>query len=265
MGSCIWHSVTIEMFKSMKNTVKDIILAAGYRVVRVTAHENSYISNEDERERIVFLLKTRAASEKNFNSGKFPDHIFIEKYFDISRIAMVRVTIDACVEAGVDFSTARVLDIGCHCGALLHQIARRYPSAILSGCDVSTGKTEVARSVCPEATIFLSTIQELPGTSKYDIVFLMQVLEHLVDPELAVRQMLALVPSGGHVILTVPDGRRDSFPAKKFMKSFGAFEGHVNFWSPESWRFFFEQRFPDNLTTTAQLPSGHLIAIVRSL
>lgn len=175
---------------------------------------------------------------------------------------MVRATIDACEAAGIDFSDARVLDIGCHCGALLHFLAIRHPGAILAGCDVSDAKTDIARKVCPDAEIFLSTLQELPSCGRYDVVFLMQVLEHLVDPEAALRRMLALVPPGGRVVVTVPDGRRDTFPAHRFDEAFGAFKGHVNFWSAESWRFFFEQRFPAHGAVTSMLPSGQLIAVV---
>jgi len=54
-------------------------------------------------------------------------------------------------------------------------------------------------------------------------------LEHLLYPARALKQILGILEPSGMVLLTVPNGRIDNFG------------GHINFWSPESWKVFLEE------------------------
>src|SRR5262249_22983755 len=62
-----------------------------------------------------------------------------------------------------------------------------------------------------------------------DVVFCIEVLEHLTHPDKALRRLLTMLNTRGVAILTVPNGRLDTF------------EGHINFWSPESWEVFIRE------------------------
>src|SRR3546814_15797929 len=92
----------------------------------------------------------------------------------------------------------------------------RYPEASLFGCDISDVKLAMAKRACPDAELFFSALSDLPRSSCYDVVFLMEVLEHTVDPEAVVRRLLNIVSATGPPILKVPDGRTDQFPAKAY-------------------------------------------------
>src|SRR3546814_4612951 len=74
----------------------------------------------------------------------------------------------------------------------------------------------MAKRACPDAELFFSALSDLPRSSRYDVVFLMEVLEHTVDPEAVVRRLLDIVSAAGTLVLTVPDGRKDQFPAKEY-------------------------------------------------
>jgi hypothetical protein len=89
----------------------------------------------------------------------------------------------------------------------------------------------VAQRVVPEAKIgWLDiTSESFAVSGKYEVVFCAEVLEHLVNPSLAIKNLLTLVQSPGLLVVTVPDGRRDTFI------------GHIHFWSPESWEQFIYQ------------------------
>src|SRR3546814_2767555 len=69
----------------------------------------------------------------------------------------------------------------------------RYPEASLFGCDISDVKLAMAKRACPDAELFFSALSDLPRSSCYDVVFLMEVLEHTVDPEAVVRRLLDIV------------------------------------------------------------------------
>jgi 2-polyprenyl-3-methyl-5-hydroxy-6-metoxy-1,4-benzoquinol methylase len=60
----------------------------------------------------------------------------------------------------------------------------------------------------------------------YDIIICTEVLEHLEYPEESLKNMLLSLNNGGKLIISVPDGRKDTF------------FGHINFWSPESFKIF---------------------------
>src|SRR3546814_19022628 len=92
----------------------------------------------------------------------------------------------------------------------------RYTEPSRCGGDISELNLAMAKRACPDAELFFSALSDLPRSSCYDVVFLMEVLEHMVDPEAVVRRLLDIVSATGTLILTVPDGRKDQFPAKEY-------------------------------------------------
>jgi hypothetical protein len=58
----------------------------------------------------------------------------------------------------------------------------------------------------------------------FDTVFCCETLEHLLIPSKALKNLLNA--TNFKCVLTVPDGRTDTYP------------GHINFWSEESWGSF---------------------------
>jgi len=155
-----------------------------------------------------------------------------------------------------------IMDVGCHSGALLRLAGERYPGARLFGCDINETTLDMARRSCPNAELFFSSFTDLPSDTKYDVAFFMQVLEHLVDPEAALQRLFKVLDEGGTLIVTVPDGREDRFPAKEYNPEFGSYSGHVNFWSPEGWHHFLTRVAPERRVRTAKLATGQLFASI---
>ena len=136
-------------------------------------------------------------------------------------------------KAGVGFAGATILDVGCGLGGLLEVCRTRYPDARLCGVEcagsaiafIAEHRKDIAGVVAnladdPEAFVRQVNIDA-------DIVLCIEVLEHLIDPARAVQNLLALNPRRA-LAITVPNGRVDSAAQ------------HINYWSPESWRFFIE-------------------------
>lgn len=243
-----------------KNLVQSAFARCGYRIVRAEPGARYRPTSTDARNAANFLHEILPVVRHNALTGEWPTPAFLEHYFDPSRLAMVRLLLDRCDEEGVDIAGKRVLDIGCHAGCLLHLLRTRYPDSTLFGCDVSDVKLAMAKRACPEADLFFSALSDLPGSSSYDVVFLMEVLEHTVNPEAVVRRLLDVVSASGTLILTVPDGREDHLPAKEYHSEFDSYAGHINFWSPESWSYFLARIAPERVLRTGQLPTGHLFA-----
>jgi 2-polyprenyl-3-methyl-5-hydroxy-6-metoxy-1,4-benzoquinol methylase len=120
-----------------------------------------------------------------------------------------------------------IADAGCGTGNLLCELHKRFPNARLTGFEYATAGIAVARGLVPSARFVELNILE--GTDEqFDLVYCIQVIEHLLYPDKAFQNLLRMVRPGGTLVLAVPNGRKDTF------------RGHINFWSPESWKVFLE-------------------------
>ena len=116
-----------------------------------------------------------------------------------------------------------VLDVGCGSGHLLAQVRELWPEAHLKGVDFSGKSIDLARRLHPNMAFEQCSIFELDRLKdSYDVVLCTEVLEHLERADQALEQLYSACLPGGHVLITVPEGRKDTFP------------GHFNFWTPES-------------------------------
>jgi 2-polyprenyl-3-methyl-5-hydroxy-6-metoxy-1,4-benzoquinol methylase len=241
-----------------KKFIRFALSRYGYKIVPI---EQRYRPTRLDTDNSAGLLQAIIPEvQHNATTGAWPTPAFLQSYFTPHRLAMVRLLLDQCEAAGVEIAGRRVLDVGCHAGCLLRLIEARYPGASLLGCDISDVKLAMAKRACPRAELFFCSLSELKNSPSYDVVFLMQVLEHLVEPEVAVRRLVDLITDGGTLVLTVPDGRVDSFSAKDFNPEFQSYGGHINFWSPESWRHFLVRTAPDCEVRTTKLQTGQLFA-----
>ena len=243
-----------------KKLVQSMFVRCGYRLVKAETELQYRPTSADARNSASLLQEILPVVRHNALTGEWPTPAFLENYFDPRRLAMARILLDRCDAEEVGIAGKRVLDIGCHAGSLLRLMRERYPDASLFGCDISDVKLAMAKRACPDAELFFSALSDLPQSSRYDVVFLMEVLEHTVDPEAVVRRLLDIVSTTGTLVLTVPDGREDHFPAKEYNAEFDSYAGHINFWSPESWSYFLARIAPEWELRTGKLSTGHLFA-----
>lgn len=136
--------------------------------------------------------------------------------------------LDLLVAHGVDYEQKRVADVGCGTGGLLKALQARDQAQSLTGFEYSEKALELARSQVAGVEFCYFDIYE--GTSRqFDVIFCIEVLEHLLHPDKALRNVTRMLANSGVALVTVPNGRTDTF------------EGHINFWSPESWDVFVKQ------------------------
>lgn len=100
------------------------------------------------------------------------------------------------------FPTARVLEIGCGSGALLKAIAARWPQATLFGLDPALPlHVERHDSIRFERGFFE---QYSGSTGSMDLVFSINVVEHISSPKEFFSGAASLLAPGGHLLVVCP-------------------------------------------------------------
>jgi ubiquinone/menaquinone biosynthesis C-methylase UbiE len=104
---------------------------------------------------------------------------------------------------------ATVADLGCSTGFLLEDLHRAHPDARLIGVDMVAAGLRKAASALPEARLMQADVCALPlEDQSLDAVVSANLLEHVPDDRLALRQIARVLKPGGPVALVVPAGPR---------------------------------------------------------
>jgi len=95
-----------------------------------------------------------------------------------------------------------LLDVGCAHGLFLYHAMRKFKC---SGCDISHFALSYARSYLPpEVNLFYGAIGNITVKRPYDVVTCFDVLEHIENLEVALKNLYELVYPRGLLVLTVP-------------------------------------------------------------
>jgi 2-polyprenyl-3-methyl-5-hydroxy-6-metoxy-1,4-benzoquinol methylase len=100
-----------------------------------------------------------------------------------------------------------VLDVGCGSGALAEAISRN--GYRVCGIEVHPDSAQkaagrIARAIQADLTDFNAVAAQL-GQERFDHLIFSDVLEHLYDPFIILRQYLAFLKPGGRVFISVPN------------------------------------------------------------
>jgi len=157
--------------------------------------------------------------------------------------------VDLIKDYNINLNNKKVVDLGCGMGIMLSILNEKYENLQIYGFDVSQNAVNLAKKRIPTGKFDVFDIYK-PSEEKYDIIFCMEVLEHLLDPETALKNIIARMHTESTVIITVPDGRKDQWM------------GHINFWSPESWNVFIQKMTGDMPYVTGRLTDKVIYAII---
>lgn len=125
-----------------------------------------------------------------------PDHFWMKKRFDFLLESFKRSNLSLT-------QPLRVLDIGSGNGVPRAQI-EGSTSWSVDCCDLDGPALEKLSGGRGENFLYDITEQNPKFVGKYDVVFLLDVLEHIPEPEVFLKAAIAHLKPGGHLIINVP-------------------------------------------------------------
>lgn len=135
-------------------------------------------------------------------------------------------------------TSVRVLDVGCGSGGFLSTL----PASVKKfGVEPSAAAARAAArlGVC----ILGETLRDLPADAQFDVITLIDVIEHVVDPAETLDQLLAhLAPAG---CLMVGTGDPTSAAWQRVFRArfwYSCFPEHISFPSPQYFRLWQQRR-----------------------
>jgi len=145
---------------------------------------------------------------------------------------------------------ANVLELGCSHGSFVGLLRQAGYSA--EGIELSPWVVEFARKSF-NVPVSLGPAENLNlPTESFDIVVLMDVLEHLPDPEGTMRHALSLVKQGGLLLIQTPEFKEE-MEFDDLLQSKGAFlemlrpDEHIYLFSKRSAKLLFSRLSAENL------------------
>jgi 2-polyprenyl-3-methyl-5-hydroxy-6-metoxy-1,4-benzoquinol methylase len=140
----------------------------------------------------------------------------------------------------------RVLDFGCGLGGLPRYLQRAGWDAV--GFEDEGFAKEWMNSHG------LRTVDELKPES-FDVIFAVEVVEHLVDPLPVLRSLRDSLRPGGRLIITTGNMARAQKPLHQWPYA-SVPEVHVTFWTPRSWAEALQKSGLIPVARTAALPAS---------
>lgn len=105
----------------------------------------------------------------------------------------------------------RVLEVGCGAGHTLEHLKQRRRAAWTCGIELVDDVAHDAETRVDQVLVGDVERLELPiAPRSLDLILLLDVLEHLVDPWTTMARLAGLLRPGGHVIASIPNVRHHS-------------------------------------------------------
>jgi 2-polyprenyl-3-methyl-5-hydroxy-6-metoxy-1,4-benzoquinol methylase len=138
-----------------------------------------------------------------------------------------------------------VLDAGCGEGETVARLADCLPERI-SAIDASSEAVEFTARRLPSVEVAQADLRSLSfADDSFDLVLCLEVLEHIDDPETALRELARV--GREHLVISVPHEpwfRLGSAARGKYLRTLGNHPEHVNHWGERSLRAFLGSEVP---------------------
>jgi trans-aconitate methyltransferase len=107
-----------------------------------------------------------------------------------------------------------VLDVSCGQGALLTEIAERFPQVQLCGTELSAAALTLTQQRVPGGQFWPLDLEQAHLPQQFDLVICSEVLEHIPDDVVAIQHLAAMTRR--YVLVSVPQGRMRSHEPAAF-------------------------------------------------
>jgi len=106
-------------------------------------------------------------------------------------------------------SFTSVLDVGCGQGSLLKELYSEHPKIEVHGTDFSKKAIEMASARVPNGQFQFLDLSKRHLDETFDLVICSEVLEHIIDDQAAIRNLVSMTKN--YLVVSAPQGRMRSF------------------------------------------------------
>jgi 2-polyprenyl-3-methyl-5-hydroxy-6-metoxy-1,4-benzoquinol methylase len=99
----------------------------------------------------------------------------------------------------------KILDAGCGDGRLARAIRANCSDVVIHGCDLSTVALARSEGLDRQYSVDLNCGVLPEPDESFDLVIASEVIEHLIQPDRVLAELIRVLRQGGHVLLTVPN------------------------------------------------------------
>lgn len=162
-------------------------------------------------------------------------------------------------------SSAKAIEIGCGEGFSTQRIKALLSEKVtLEASEYVAKMLPAARERNPGVKVTEESIYQLKhADDEFDLVYLLEVLEHLDFPDAGLKELQRVTKPGGYLVLGVP---REplwcglNMARGKYLKHFGNTPGHFNHWSTRGVKKYVEKHFGPVVEVKTPLPWTLLLA-----
>ncbi|MCB9805579.1 class I SAM-dependent methyltransferase [Candidatus Nomurabacteria bacterium] len=181
-------------------------------------------------------------TDKYKKSG-FMGQILLKKFF-------------AKIQSILPNEISSVAEIGCGAGYSTKELVNFFDSGVsFFASDVDPELVKLAREKTSNVEFGTESIYQLEhDNSSFDLVFCLEVLEHLESPDEALAELERITKK--YVVVSVPNEplwRMLNMARFTYLKDFGNTPGHLNHWSKKKMVDFVSRKF-DVIKATSSLP-----------
>ena len=147
---------------------------------------------------------------RKITTQSLPNHNEIRRFYDNVYYEDVRITGNIPVHLHRlaarlgPWKDKQLLDVGCGTGQWL--MAATELGAVPAGIDISQVAIDACRKMLPQAELYCGPAEDLPFEDRrFDVISCLGSLEHFLEPEKALREMVRVAMPRASALLLVPN------------------------------------------------------------
>jgi 2-polyprenyl-3-methyl-5-hydroxy-6-metoxy-1,4-benzoquinol methylase len=154
---------------------------------------------------------------------------------------------------------ATAIELGCGEGFSTQRLRKMLPKSVtLEASEYVDKLVPKAQKMNPDIKIRQESVYDIQAKDNtYDLIFLLEVLEHLDYPDQALHEIARVLKPDGYLVLGVP---REplwcslNIARGKYLTHFGNTPGHLNHWPSFALKRFVNKHFGTVVKTNKPLP-----------